>query len=150
VENLLFFSTPHGYELFDPEEYIPFEDKVTMVAPVTDGIFVGTTTEHFFLAGSAPESFEFKSLASYGAIPGTMAYGNADDLDPKNGLNNVVFWASTRGLCTGTDGGTMTNLTIERFAIPSTDRGAGVVRREAGLNQYLAVLQGSETQANTH
>jgi hypothetical protein len=150
VDNFLFYSTAHGYELFDLEDYIQFEDRITIGAPMTDGVFIGTTSEHIFLGGLGPDDFQFRSIASYGAIPGTLAYGTADDLDPKSGLNNVAFWTSERGLCSGQDGGVMTNLTIERYAIPATERGAGVVRRAEGLNQYLAILQGAEKQANSY
>lgn len=146
--NTLYPSEPYALELFDPRRAMPFTGALRMVAPVTDGIFVATDHETIFLAGKEPESFDYQVKADYGVIPGTLAYGSADQLGDGERDSRVAFWASTRGMCAGLDGGTLRNLTQNRFAYPTTSRGAGVVRRIRGINQYLAVLEGAETAGN--
>lgn len=147
--SIVYPSEPYALELFDLRRAIPLTSPVTLLAPVKGGLFVGTATETAFWAGDGPENFDYRQVANYGVIARTLAIGSADQLDDGQQRGRAAFWASTQGLCVGLDGGDMRNLTQTRFAYPTTARGAGIVRRFRGINQYLAVLEGAETAGNT-
>ena len=149
--NVLSYSEPYSYELFDLRANLPLESEITLVAPVTGGVFVGTINGTIYLQGDDMARVNFVPKADYGVIPGTLAMVQADTLGEGSQNGSAFIWASRQGLCVGTDNGGFRNLTQERFSYPATDRGAGLVRRHRGMNQYLAVLQGSTVEAaNIH
>lgn len=148
--NRLYPSEPYGPELFDWRKSLPFADRITLVAAPSsraDVVWVGTESSIIRLAGDSPEAWRMDVVAEYGAVPGTLAYFDGDSLgDPSYG--ETACFASTRGLCFVRPDGSFSNVTADRFAYPIQPRGAGVVRRHAGMVQYLVSMQGAETPGN--
>ncbi|MDO8632868.1 MAG: hypothetical protein Q7R41_20485, partial [Phycisphaerales bacterium] len=154
----LYPSEPYAPELFDVRKAMPFSDRITMVAPVEKGVWIGTGSQVIWLNGDSPETWKFDVRADYGVIPGTLAYGDSELIGAKSGKTislsvkadaPVPFFSTTRGLCVGEQDGELRNFTEARFAYPSQPVGAGVVRRHRGLAQYLVTLNGPETAGNT-
>lgn len=148
----LYPSEEYGPELFDIRKAIPFNSRITMLAPLnnrTDGIYVGTDTQVLWLDGDSPETLEYKTVAEYGVIPGTLDYIDSELLgdNPKAGDTIAVF-ATTRGICVGNVGGVFQNLTEPRYAYPVMDVGAGITRRHRGTVQYVVTLQGTPVPGN--
>lgn len=140
IGNLLFPSEPHGYELFDVRKFLPFAKRVTLLAPVEDGLFVGTQNETVFLAGRGPEDFDVTMKAPYGAIAGTLAYAPASLVKQaqNQGEARVAFWLSPQGICLGMNQGAVLNLT-QQYSFNPSAAGAGLFRRGESA-QYLACL----------
>lgn len=135
-------------ELMDLRRGFTMPGHIVAAFPVDDGLWVWTAAEGVFLPGDDPAKFEYKPKVKYGAIEGTVAYGNAEDVDPA--LSGVVAIVATKqGTVACLNGGTMRNLTKDRFAYPVTDQGAGAVRDYGGMAQYLLVLEGNTTAGNT-
>lgn len=148
---VIYPSEPYAYELFDHRATLTLESDITLVAPVTGGIFVGTDNGTIYLQGDDLSRVNFVPKADYGVIPGTLAMVQSDTLGTGTTNGTAHIWASKQGLCIGADNGEYRNLTQERFSYPVTDRGAGLVRRHRGMNQYVAVLQGGTVSAaNQH
>ena len=146
----LYPSEPYAPELFDLRKAVPFTDRVVMVAPAKDGVWLGTDSEIIWLAGDSPEKWTYTQRADYGVIPGTFAYAPGEHLGDGSGTGDeMVYFASKRGHCVGHANGTLVNLTESRFAYPAQEKGAGIVRRHRGTIQFLTTLQGSETAANS-
>lgn len=142
-------SQAYAYELFDRREVIPFESRITTVAPVTGGAFVGTETQVVYLAGDDITRSSYVVKADYGVIPGTLARAQADGVG-EGAAGTAFAVASKQGMCVLGDGGAFKNLTQDRFGYPATPAGAGLVRRHRGMHQYVSVLRGTETAANQH
>jgi hypothetical protein len=138
--NLLFHSQPHAYELFDVRQYLPFPSRLTLLAPVDDGVFVGTAQQTLFLAGRGPDDWEVQVKAPYGAIPGTLAYAPASLVKQAEhqGEARVAFWLSAQGICLGLNGGAVLNLT-QHYQVSPGAAGAGLFRR-GPRSQYLALF----------
>jgi hypothetical protein len=135
-------------ELLDMRRGFTMPGSIVAAFAVSDGVWVWTGTEGVFLPGDDPTKFEYKPKVKYGAISGTVAYGNAENID--NAMEGVAaLVATSQGVVACLNGGTMKNLTKDRFAYPVTQQGAGVVRDYGGMNQYLLVLEGSTTAGNT-
>ena len=145
----LYPSEPYAPELFDLRKSVPFLSPITMVAPVKDSLWVGTDSQVLWLNGAAPEQWNFKVIADYGVVPGTLTYGDSELIgDGSASGEPVAFFATKRGLRAGHLGGRLINLDGDRFAYPIQERGAGVVRRHRGMVQFLCTMQGSETAGN--
>jgi hypothetical protein len=138
----LFCSEPFGHELFDLREHITVDTtEITLVAPVTDGIFVGTRERVVFLAGQGPDSFVMQTKAECGAIPGTLAYVDQDAAKFEIAGKLVALFATERGLLAAADGGVTFDLTQSKYVMPRYHRGAGLYRSDGGSYRYVAILQ---------
>ena len=140
VGNLLFHTEPHAYELFDSRKYLPFDSRITLIAPMEDGIFLGTEKRVVFLAGRSPDEFEALQKTPYGAIPGTLAYAPASLVKQaqNQGESPVAFWLSPQGVCLGLNQGVVLNLT-QQYSFNASAAGAGLFRR-GDRAHYLALL----------
>jgi hypothetical protein len=146
----LYPSEAYAPELFDYRKALPFLDRVTMVAPVKGGVWIGMDSQIGWLSGDTPEAWDFKVVADYGVIPHTLWFADAGVIGDGQAIGEMAaLFASKRGLCAGMPGGKMMNATEARFAYPVMDTGAGIVRRHRGTNQFLVTLQGTETAGNT-
>lgn len=144
----LYPSEPLAPELFDLRKAIPMETRITLVACMTDGIYLGSEDTIAWVQGDTPDKFIYNSKADYGVIPGTLAFGSMSQVGKGTEGEVVSFWMSQRGMCMGLDGGNFRNLTEARFSYPIGDRGAGLVRRHNGMNQYIGVVRGVATAGN--
>jgi hypothetical protein len=148
VGNRLYVSEPYAPELFDPRRVYAFTGRITLVAPVDDGVYLGTEGQIVWLPGKDPSTWVHQPRAAYGAIAGTLAYGDASEVS--DGLSGpAAYFATTAGICVGVNGGSFRNLTDGRFAYPATKEGAGVVRTSRGSIQYVATLHGAAEAGNT-
>lgn len=144
----LYRSEPFAPELFDLRKGLPFPARITLVAPVDDGVYLGTEVGVIWLPGRDPEKWIEQPRLDYGAIPGTLAYTSAEEISDQRQGPAAVF-ATTKGICAGLAGGSILNLTAARFNYPVMDEGAAVVRDSRGTVQYLVTLRGTERPGNT-
>lgn len=63
-DNILWYTEPHAYEHTKPTNFIQFQEAITNVMPVDDGIFV-TTDALYFLEGRDPEGFDIRYREKY-------------------------------------------------------------------------------------
>lgn len=150
---ILWYTDPFSPELIRPDQnFLWFESDITMVAPVAEGVFLATQTETVFLEGMDIGKASRLPKASYGAIPGTLAYTDGSLIGEGRFTSKVALWATPQGIvAAGNQGfikGVMTNLTQNKVSIPNATMGAGVFRQQNGLNQYLSMLQPSSDAQN--
>lgn len=137
--NIIYPSQPYSLELFDVRDFMQYPDRVTLFAPVDDGIWIGTEKEIGFISGSGPDSFAYKKKAGYGAIFGTQAYNFQQT---KNGEVRYVLWTADNGICAGYPGGAFSNLTESHYRYSQPNEGCALLRKPtAGPTQYLTVLR---------
>ena len=137
----LLYSDPYLPERFDPiRQGHRFESPITIVAPVGDGVFVGTEKRLRFLAGADIASATEIEKADYGALPGTLDYAT-QDVGGKTEDRCAVF-GTERGVCYGFPGGALLNRTLDNYRFPSSaKRGAGVVIHDQGRKRYVLALR---------
>jgi len=139
----IFYSEPYAYHLFGHNNFLPFADKVIIVAPVTDGIFVATSKEILFLGGEGPGKFVVTKKASYGAIEGTLLYTEAGNIGGFDRVPEqpVAMWSTPNGIVVAGDGGLFVNLTESRYQFDEVAvRGASVVSQMGGSNQFITTI----------
>lgn len=147
VGSVLFWSDPHSYELFDLRRYIDLEDRITMLAPMTDkeqsdsglssGFFIGTARSCGVLAGMTPDDFQYVPKVSYGAIEGALAsVDGALFRDGNTGARPLPMWLTTDGICVGMPDLAVHNLTRSRYRFAEGGMGAALFMD--GPNRFIA------------
>src|SRR3990167_1127833 len=147
--NRLYPSEPYAPEVFDLRKSIPFTDKILMLAPLVNGVWIGTGDQILWMEGDAPEKWVFHEKVSYGVIPGTFTYVDGELLgDGSDTGEQVAFFASNRGLCAGLPGGRLISMTQARYSYGVQPKGASIIRRHRGMAQMITTLQGAEVVGN--
>lgn len=148
-DNILYPSEPYAHELFDRRKGIAFESRICTVVCMTDGVHLGTLEKHTWLAGRVPAEWTYNDTADYGSVPGSLAFASKSQTGKGEQSGIVAFWVAANGtVCMGEDGGGFHNLTEARYAFPAGDRGAGLVRKHRGMNQFIGVMHGVTTDGN--
>ena len=123
-----------------PTNFIGFGERVNDFGSVSDGLWVGTESRTYFLAGTNPKEMLADEKASYGMIPGTLTKVDGRLLgEGVDGL--VLMWASPRGICAGLPGGQMVNLSERRVNDLDGEKGTSMFRQLGGQNHFITVLQ---------
>lgn len=135
--------------------FLRFESDVTMLATVTDGLYVGTKDAVWFLSGTLNEMKRIPIIA-YGALPRSSVEVPAElvkpqiNQDPQSPIRNAVLFMTRYGVCAGFDGGVTYNLTQADVLFPDAVTAAPMFRRQDGVNSYVAVTDsGGTPSANT-
>gem|GEM_PF-3599577 len=137
------------------KNFLQFEAPVTMLATVTDGLYVGTSESVWFLSGPFNEMKRIP-IMSYGVMPRSSIEVPAELIkpqisqDPQSPIRNAVLFLTKTGLCAGFDGGIIYNLTQAEVLFPDAISAAPMFRRQDGVNSYVAVTNsGGTPSANT-
>jgi len=137
------------------KNFLQFESPITMLATVTDGLYVGTEDAVWFLSGPFNEMKRIP-IMSYGVMPRSSIEVPAElikpqiNQDPQSPIRNAVLFLTKTGLCAGFDGGIIYNLTQADVLFPDAVSAAPMFRRQDGVNSYVVVTNsGGTPTANT-
>ena len=142
VNNTLMYSEPFGPNLFRLSvNYIPFSARITMIAPVRNGLVVSTTSKIYFMLGNNPKDMTQTVLAHYPVIEGTdvevdgivIAAGKISPLP-------MQMFTTTNGICIVTTEGQLHNLTYQTLEYPKANRGCAVYTGD----KYIVSLDGED------
>ncbi len=151
VDDIMYYSEPFKLGWFKlAGNKFTFDSKITLIAKVTSGLFVGTKEKTVFLAGTEPDKMQL-SDAGAGSIMGTLAYcNNLPDLGsvlgtPEKGFVDVPVWMTVEGIVAGNISGKLFNLTKNKLKMGIPSRGASLYRNLEGVFQYLASFTAGAT-----
>lgn len=126
--NVVEYTMPFYYNAVNPKaNYMPFEGKITLIAPVDDGIYIADTLSTYFVKMEEDMSWSRKLVADYPAIFGTSVV-RGDSLTYKMQTPYTGFyaiWDSPMGKILGMNGGSAIPLTIDTYRPQRTDGGLG-------------------------
>lgn len=112
---LIYFSEPFAPALHRPVEgFIPFPDRVTMVRPNDEGVYVGTTKATYWLAGADIAKAELVKAQDEGVAEASDSVVEA----------GVVQWFSHEGLVRGDRAGQITEMQADTAPADSATRAA--------------------------
>jgi hypothetical protein len=132
VDSLLFFSEPFGYSMYDyARGYFWFENTITGVKSITDGIYVYTTNAVYFLNGTNPNDMQLIKVSDYPLIPGTLVRVTSDNINIQISTyselhNNIVIWTAQNGIYVASNNGYIKNVTDGRLWLPPVTSGCAV------------------------
>jgi hypothetical protein len=142
---VLWASRPNQWELFDQRsDFKQFSSNITLIVPVTNGVYVGTTTELLFLAGT-----EFDKLVSSQVVSGAVVLGSGVPVRGEQirkgdgvGEGKAMICIADRTIVAGFDNGDVVRMTESRYAVaPDVAEVSATFRMSNGTPQYLAVPQ---------
>ena len=159
----VWFTELYLYDYVDKTKNVwHFEADVTMIGPVSDGVYVGTKEGVWFI--DKQWRMEAQTLAAkrvrvldFGVIPGSMVYVPAELANPPQvGLEQdtpvkvSVLFLTQAGYCGGQDGGVCYNYSETKFIFPGiTTAAAMFLHHQSGVNQFIAVTDGGTWAINT-
>lgn len=139
----LWASRTFQYELFDlRRDYKQFPEPITLVQPVDDGLYVGTSKMLYFLSGT-----EFDKLQLIQVMRGTVVLGSGVSLPGKKikvgdglGHGEALICIVDGYLVAGFQGGQVQIITEGRYKTNASEVWA-TYREINGVPQYVAVPQ---------
>lgn len=142
--NILWYSEPHSYEHFNWSNFITFEDEITNIMPVDDGIFI-TSDRLIFLEGREPETFDVRDRENYKAAKYTGVAIIGGDILMEN-IPTGLKWlfTSDKGIVMLGTGGLVFNLTERNVMVDGAETGAAIFKSKNGMNQYMSLLKNPE------
>jgi hypothetical protein len=151
----LWATEPFLYNYIDKtKSFVQFESDITMLETVTDGIYVGTDSNVYFLQGNAfpmPRT----PLMNYGVLPRSSVQVPAELIKPQIEQSqqfqakNAVMFLTKSGVVAGFDGGVLYNLTQSEVILPDATSAAVMFRRQDGVNSFVAVMNSGGTPSST-
>jgi len=130
----------YNFELVDlSKNFMPFEGTATMVAPVTNGVWIGSDRKTVYISMEDPmDGMKVIDKADYGVISGTAAPIDGDAVLNGNVVTGGAWiWATSEGFCVGGNEGIFINLTSGRYEMPFGHQGMGIVRKRGDIDQYV-------------
>lgn len=132
-DNFLWYSEPGNYSLYRlAASYFGFQSRLRMVQAVTGGLWISDEEAIYFLGGEiVPTVLEMPKQikkADYPALEGS-AIKVSSGLIGIDGLSGIVtIFATSEGICVGSDDGNLINLTEKKIDLPSGLTGAGLYK----------------------
>lgn len=139
---VVFPSEPFSLEHFRAERCWPLPDRVTLLAPTDDGIYVGTERETLWFGGATVEDMAVVRRHGVGAVRGSLAMVPAGDLKVAQGEAPVPVWLSAAGLVAGLPGGTLVNLS-RQWSFEAPPAGASVFFQGANGSRLITTFNGA-------
>lgn len=131
---MLYLSEPYLYGLFTPiKGYIPFPARITILEPLTSGVFV-CADQTYWLAGGLQET-QPAVVLPYGGLPGS---GGSSRTVEGGQTTEQAFWMSPRGLVIGTPSGNASNVQEHALKFGAARSGATLFREQDGAHHIIA------------
>lgn len=143
----LVYSHPLNYGLTRlNHNYIQYDDEITMVRPVDDGIYLGVGRDKkmrtFFLSGSDPTMFETRMVYPNGVVFGsdTLVASTMLDRSAPSVGNVAVWWATNGVMVKGYNGGRVEPVREGELSLNTFATGATLPFERDGVRQIVSVL----------
>lgn len=119
-DNVIYYSEPYNFGLFDKAScFIQFHTNIKMMKSVSDGLFISTENNTYFISGRDPKQWNANKSTNYPAIEYSVSeeYIAGPDINPElSGL--YAIWTSREGVILGGPGGAITNLNKKKIIYP--------------------------------
>jgi hypothetical protein len=136
----LYFSDPLWTDAIDyRRNFIAFEEELTLLRAVDDGLYVGAG-KTYFLHGATPKEMQRKDIFPYDAIPYTDIVTSKENIGEKGGVGKVVIWTSHKGICFGGSSGDAINVTEKRYTMMQAREGCATYIADPGHHRYVSVI----------
>lgn len=143
VGSVLYASKTNGWEVFDfRRDFKQLSAAITLIQPVDDGLYVGTTEELAFLSGTEFDKLVYRQVIAAGVVLGSGVAVRGELIKQGDGVGQgaAMVCIADRVLVAGFKGGEVIRLTESRYTTAVTEV-AATFRQVNGIPQYLAVPQ---------
>ena len=124
------FSEAMAYHVHDPRHgFVQMPQRITFVAPVDSGLWVGQVDHVVFLRGTSPQELVFERKTSRAPVPGSTVALTSDEAgEASGGARAAVAWLSSAGFAMGTPDGGIIEPQAQRLRAISATAGSTVVQ----------------------
>lgn len=148
ADNVLYWSLPGAYHHWRIGIDLQlFPNRITLLAPLDGGFYVGTEREVYFIQGDDPENWTPRRVDTRAALDGQCLRLDGRKLPQLQFNGTVQVWSTPDGLAAGLPDGSVRHLTDGRLAIAPHRSASLAYREERGLRQ---ILMGLRDQAATN
>ncbi len=141
----LWVTELYRYDQVDrTKNFMQFEDDITLVKAMDDGLYVGTAAALYFLKGRFG-NFQLTLVVDAAVLPGSGQFVPTELVHPQarnspmpTGVAMVCM--TDAGIVVGLDGGTVYNLTSDTMIFPKGVSAASLFRRDQGVSSYVAAV----------
>jgi len=139
---VLWASKTHQPELCDKRrDFKQFSAPITLIQPVDNGVFVGTTEELAFLAGDEFDKLVYRQAMTGRVVLGSGVAVKAEQLQQQKGSNesgSAMVCIADGVIVFGYNGGSVRRVTEGRYRTAVAEV-AATFRVQDGIPQYIAV-----------
>ena len=142
-ESVVWFSEPLRYGLCKPlDDHLPdFGERITVMQPVHDGIYV-VADKAYFLGGNNPHEMIPVVAHPHRGIEGTGIEVAPKMFNAEEVPGMLAYWFSENGPCLGFPGGLVSPPTEDRIAHAAYASGASGFRQVEGIRSVVTSLRG--------
>ena len=143
VGSMLCATKTNLHELFDPaRDFKQFSSPITVVQPVSEGVYIGTTTELAFMAGTEFDELSYLQVMDEGAVLGSGVAVRGELLMRGDGPGAGPAMMCIAGgiIISGFPTGAIVRMTEGRYTTAATEVAAAFVETN-GIPQYIAIPQ---------
>lgn len=135
------FTEALRYGLTRPSQGIyMFPSDVTLLEPVSDGVYVGSKEGVVFLRGMDPYDITQINVLSHSPVPRAVTRVPGEFFESNEGLV-PVWWGHDGAMVAGLPGGRIQQLSKDRLAVPRFGSGAMMYREQEGMAHVVSSLQ---------
>jgi len=136
-KNIMRYSELYDFSRFASQSAFVFDSDISMMECLASGIYVGTENNVVFLQGA--DASDFRYIVTYGkkAILGTSIKVTSTEIGLESNGEVVVFSVAGEGICIGTAGGEVMNLTSTYVEFLESSFGACCITTD---KQYIVSL----------
>ena len=115
--NVLRFSEAMAYHVHDPRHgFVQMPQRITFVAPVDGGIWVGQVDHVAFLSGNTPQELGMLRKTAKAPVPFSVVYLDSETAgEVSGGGAAVVAWLADNGFVLGSPGGQVMETQAKRL-----------------------------------
>ena len=159
VGDTIFYSQPINYSQHDRRyDFITAPGYITGFGAVSDGLYVSTRQEVFFLRGDDPKEMRLVKCSDAAAVLDSQVYLPFDTVDTDalsiNGsqyqVSNAFAWLSRHGLCIGLPSGVVRILTADRARLPVYAQANTALLARDGFYQVVSVVDSLGSDGRGH
>lgn len=143
VGKVLLASLPYQPELYDvARDFKHFTDDITLIQPVADGVYVGTSKELAFLSGTQFDQLVYSKVVDAGVVMGSGVTVDGAKIKLGQGVGSgmAMVCIADKKVVAGFTGGSIYRLSGGLYQTNATEV-AATFRVINGTPQYLAVIQ---------
>jgi hypothetical protein len=136
VDNWMCASEPSFYGVFDLHNNSrPVPDRVTMLQPTPQGLWIGTNSQVMFYRGSKWRELRREPKADYGVIDGSDVVCQGEKLGASG---RPIMFTTPQGICIGREDGTLENISYNKLTFPAGRYASAAI---AG-DRYIVLIEG--------
>jgi hypothetical protein len=138
-DNILAFSSAFRPHLYDPRhDFVSFQSTIRLLAPTTEGVYVGDGSGVYFLSGRDPDKWEVRTVSDLPPVYGSALAVPGEDFNEEldRGHTNWL-WLTRAGVQVGLPNGQVYSMHPHQLDLPQYGIASAALARYNGMKQAI-------------